>query len=254
MPLYESEAIVLRSIRYKETDRIVTFFTRGYGKIGGIAKGSRKTKNRFGTSLEPFSHVHLIYFGKENAHLFRVNSADSVHPFQVLREDYDRMKRCAFFIDLVNSSQKELDPSFPAFELTLRFLQAMERCEAPERWDPLVVLFELQYLSAIGYRFELDSCVYCGRKRGARSQNGFNPGRGGVVCGTCLAGDPTAERVQAGTVNLMKMALGIGPEKLTRIAVSPAIFPQLRTCVHRFRVAHLGFELKTAKFFGEPKG
>jgi DNA repair protein RecO (recombination protein O) len=252
MPLYESEAVVLRGIRYRETDRIVTFFTQKFGKVGAVAKGSRRTKSKFGSSLEPFSRVHLIFFGKENANLYQVNSTDLIRSFQSVREDYERSLRAAYFADLVNSTQKEGDPSPKVFSLLTGFLELLEERTSPSQWDALLVLFELRYWSAVGYRFHLDRCVYC-KKGGAKQATlGFNPEKGGMVCGDCLGGDPQAERVQPGTINLMRKALDLEFSKLGRLGVSAVLFPQIRGCIYRFRTSHLGFDLKSAKFLNRP--
>ena len=62
MPLFNSEAIVLRSINLSEADKLVTFMTNRYGNVKCIAKAARKIKNRFGATIEPLSHIRLIYF------------------------------------------------------------------------------------------------------------------------------------------------------------------------------------------------
>jgi len=248
MPLYESEAIVLRSIRYREADRIVTFFTHKFGKVGAVAKGSRRTKSKFGSSLEPFSHIHLIFFGKENANLYQVNSTDLVRSFRPLREDYERSWRGSYLVDLVNSTQKDWDPSGKVFSLLMEYFRLMEELNSSEKWDTLLVLFELRYLATIGYRFHLDHCVYCKKGGTQSSQFGFNPEQGGLVCSECLDGDPKANRVQPGTVKLMKKALDMELGKLSRLGVSPSILPQIRQCVQQFRITHIGFDLKSTKF------
>ena len=92
MPLHKSEAIVLRSINLSEADKLVTFMTKQFGRVKCVAKSARKIKNRFGAALEPMSHIRLIYFGKENQTLYRLNHSDIIHSFQPIREDFQKMK------------------------------------------------------------------------------------------------------------------------------------------------------------------
>ena len=88
MALYKTRAIVIKSINLSESDRLVTFFTKNYGKVKCVAKGARKAKNCFWGSLEPMSLIHLIYFGKENQSLYRLNHADIIESFQSIRDDF----------------------------------------------------------------------------------------------------------------------------------------------------------------------
>ncbi|MFL6467035.1 MAG: DNA repair protein RecO, partial [Pyrinomonadaceae bacterium] len=78
MPLRESESIVLKSYNLAEADRIVVFFTRGYGMIRGVAKGSRRTRSKFGSALEPFSEVNLEYFEKDDRELVSIQNAELI--------------------------------------------------------------------------------------------------------------------------------------------------------------------------------
>ncbi len=78
MPLYRTPAVVLRSMNLSDADKIVTFLTRKFGKIKCVAKAARRMKSRYGASLEPMSHLSLIYFGKENQSLYKVSQCDIV--------------------------------------------------------------------------------------------------------------------------------------------------------------------------------
>lgn len=86
MPLYRTQAVVLRSMNLGDADKIVTLFTRDYGKVKVVAKAARRIKSRFGACLEPMTHLSLIYFGKEHQDLYRLNQCDIVHSFQKVRE------------------------------------------------------------------------------------------------------------------------------------------------------------------------
>ncbi|MET0159651.1 MAG: DNA repair protein RecO, partial [Acidimicrobiales bacterium] len=87
MSLYREHGIVLRTYKLGEADRIVVFVTRGHGKVRAVAKGVRKTKSRFGSRLEPGSHVALqLYEGRE---LDIVTQAESVDHFRAIRDDLD---------------------------------------------------------------------------------------------------------------------------------------------------------------------
>ena len=73
MALYKTRAVVIKSMNLSESDRLVTFMTENHGKVKCVAKGARKAKNQFWGTLEPMTLIHLIYFGRENQSLFRLN-------------------------------------------------------------------------------------------------------------------------------------------------------------------------------------
>ena len=101
MPLFHTEAIVLRSINLSESDKLVTFMTKRYGKVKCVAKAARKIKNRFGATIEPLSHIQLIYFGKENQTLYRLNHSDIIHSFQDIRDDLQKVYTGIYFSELI---------------------------------------------------------------------------------------------------------------------------------------------------------
>src|ERR687891_531632 len=99
--LYKDEAIVLKTIKLGEADRIVTLFTRFNGKVRAVAKGIRRTKSRFGARLEPFTRVELlIYRGRGD--LDTITSADIITAFDAVRRDYPRLTAGASLLELVD--------------------------------------------------------------------------------------------------------------------------------------------------------
>ncbi|HEV8538897.1 MAG TPA: DNA repair protein RecO, partial [Bacteroidota bacterium] len=86
-----TEAIVLKSMKYRETSRIVTFYTRSFGKIPGIVKGARQAKSKYGTSLQPMSYVSLVFYRKEGREIQTVSQCDLMKSFRHLAEDMEKM-------------------------------------------------------------------------------------------------------------------------------------------------------------------
>src|SRR5438093_5066069 len=102
MPIVSTEAFVLRSYKLAENDKIVVLFTKQFGKIRGVAKGARKTRNRFGAALELFAHLRLVFHWKENRELLVIDKAEILYsPFEKqthLRTNYFLF----YFAELVN--------------------------------------------------------------------------------------------------------------------------------------------------------
>ena len=137
MALFNTEAIVLRSINLSETDKLVTFMTDKFGKVKCVAKAARKLKNRFGAALEPMSHIRLIYFGKENQSLYRLNHSDIIRSFQPVRDDFRKLYIGIYFNELVETLVAEAHPERKVFRLLVETLETLETLDKSEtlRWN-----------------------------------------------------------------------------------------------------------------------
>src|SRR5512134_3321502 len=122
MPLYTTNAIVIHSFHYGESDKIVTFFTKDFGKIKGIAKGARRSKKRFQNVLGLFSHLRLIFFDREGMGLVRAESGDLLNAFPNIRENLKKIYYGNYYLELVNEMAGEREANPDAFDLLLSFL------------------------------------------------------------------------------------------------------------------------------------
>lgn len=251
MPLYNTDAIVLKSINLGEADKIVTFFTRKYGKIQGVAKGARRVKSRFGASLESLTCINLIYFGKEDTNLYKINSCDIIESFRKCRDDFDKLKRGLFICDLVNSTLRELDINLKIFDLFLNTLRTIEKTEDTEKLDMLIDIFSLKLLSAAGFAPKLNNCVYCNKAQHStlNTQNsnriGFNILKGGVVCKDCLNGSKDSVRINHGAANFMQKAIDISLPNLNRLSMPRVMERELHKLLRDYIHAHINREIKS---------
>ena len=101
MPLRESEAVVLRTHRLGEADKIVSLFTRQWGRLRAVAAGAQRPKSRYGGTLEPLSYVRLWLFERENRDLLRLNSAELLESFFDMQKDY-RLQVAAQYVSEVS--------------------------------------------------------------------------------------------------------------------------------------------------------
>lgn len=252
MPLYNTDAVVLKSINLGEADKIVTFFTHRYGKIQGVAKGARRLKSRFGASLEPITHINLIYFGKENANLYKINSCDILEPFSKCKDDLDKLKRVLFLCDLINSTLHEQDVNLKVFELLLKTLHIFTEIEGLERLDTAMDIFSLRFLSAVGFAPKLTHCVYCNKNPSYdyRGSNGigFHVVKGGIVCGDCLPASEDSIRTNSGIINFIKKSISINPSNLDRLILSREMERDLHKIIRLYIYAHIDREIKSYDF------
>lgn len=247
MPLYQSTAVPLRGMRLGEGDRLVTFFTLEYGKVKAVAKGAFKPKSRFGGRLEPFNIVNMIAFGKERTELLRLNSCDIMERLPALGGDLSRMARGWACAELVDHIQKDRDANREGFRLLVLAWRALAAEGDTARQDLLLRIFELKFLETAGLKPVLDRCVSCGGGITGPA-GGFNAAKGGAICPACLRRDPTAARVSAGAVALMRKSLQTPMDKVGRLAAGRGTMEQIGAAMGEFIRTHVRGEMRTERF------
>jgi DNA repair protein RecO (recombination protein O) len=183
---YKTEAVVLRSLRYSEADRILHLYTAERGRIGAIAKGIRKTKSRFGARLEPLSHVELVLH-EGSGELQTVTGVDLIASHHETREQSYRLGAGLIGAEAMLRLYGEPEASPRAFEALTRFLDLLDGAPAGDRpeLDPLALSFQLKLLWLSGYLPHVTACVECG---GREDLAGFSARAGGAVCARHAAG------------------------------------------------------------------
>ncbi|MEV7431046.1 DNA repair protein RecO [Nocardioides sp. NPDC092400] len=191
MPLYRDEAIVLRTHKLGEADRIITLLTRHHGRVRAVAKGVRRTTSRFGSRLEPFTHVDLQL--AEGRNLDTITQAETLTPFHSeIGLDYDRYTAGTVMLETAERvAAEEREPSLQQFLLLVGGLRAMSTGQR----TPSQVLdsYLLRSLAVAGYAPSFEHCARCGLEGPHRW---FNPSMGGVLCATCRvpgSASPAAE-------------------------------------------------------------
>jgi DNA repair protein RecO (recombination protein O) len=179
---YPTEAVVLRSLRLGEADRIVHLYTRERGRIGAVAKGIRKTKSRFGGRLEPLSYVAL-QLHQGSGELQTVTGVDLVHAHAAVREDPYRLNVGLIGAEAMLRLFTEQEKNERAFTALTRFLDVLEEggtVASRPALDPLALSFQLKLLWLSGYLPHLTSCAECGADDVPLV--GYSPQAGGAVC------------------------------------------------------------------------
>ena len=183
MTLYRDEGVVLRVQKLGEADRIVTVLTKRHGRVRAVAKGVRRTRSKFGATVEPFSHVDLqLYTGRS---LDIVVQAEGLTPFgHELVRDYGRYTAGTAVLETAERlTAEEREPSLRLFLLVVGALRALTG-EGGRARDPSLVLdaFLLRAMSVAGYAPALSDCARCGTPGPHRA---FSVPAGGTVCPTC---------------------------------------------------------------------
>src|SRR5919201_37646 len=183
---YKTEAVVLRSLRFGEADRVLHLYTLERGRIGALAKGIRKTKSRFGGRLEPLGHVELLLH-QGSGELHTVTGVELVRSHHASREDPYRLAVGLVGAEAMLRLFTEQEANERAFVALTRFLDLLDDAPAGLRpdLDPLGLSFQLKLLWLSGYHPHLGSCAECGSDGPLVA---YSARAGGTVCAGCNAG------------------------------------------------------------------
>jgi DNA repair protein RecO (recombination protein O) len=205
----KTEAIVLRSIRYGEADRILHLYTAKRGRVGAIAKGARRPKSRFGGRLEPFFRLDLLLH-EGRGELLTVTQAATVEGYPRLRASGAALTAGARACDAVLRLLDSAEPNPPAYNLLCRYLSLLDNPGAPAASLPTALSFRLKLALAAGFSPELASCARCGE---GEHLVGFSGAAGGVVCAGCEAGSfPLSEEAHRFMVESIARPLAEVPD------------------------------------------
>jgi DNA repair protein RecO (recombination protein O) len=159
MALKESEAIVLRTYPLRESDLLVTLFTRLEGKVKGVARAAMKSRRRFGGALEPLTYVRAFYDDRERQELARLDSCEVIESPMASEVSYPRAAALAHVAELLDELMPDREASDAVFRLSLAVLQELR---GETVWMPLTY-FELWMTRLMGFLPEFSECVVCGR-------------------------------------------------------------------------------------------
>ncbi len=239
----KTEGIVLKTQKYGEADLIVTFLTPDRGIISTFAKSPRKTKSRFGSSLEPLTHSKISLWGKEQA-MQKVTGSDIINSFYKLRENYEDFINISKLAEILISLTPSDIPSrkaFPFFLDSLRFL--MSHCDDPK--DAMYLITQIRLLVLVGYAPRLKSCGRCDTEGDI-----FFPHAGSILCLSCapeLANEPPM-KVSSGTATFYTHCIEWPAEKLSRLKPQPDVLSELSGLMDRHINYLLSRKLMTSEY------
>jgi DNA repair protein RecO (recombination protein O) len=205
---FKTEAVVLRSIRYGEADRVLHLYTPDRGRVGAVAKGVRRVKSRLGGRLEPLMRSRLVLH-EGRGELCTVSQVDTVHAHAALRERRGSLERAVQACDAVLRLLDSGEANYPAYNLLCHELALLDDDPgAATRAQALA--FRAKLLLAAGFAPELSSCASCGE---TEHLGAFSPSAGGVVCAGCEAGSfPLGPDAHAFLVAALGNPLAESPE------------------------------------------
>ncbi len=222
MPVYKAEAIVLRQQTLGEFDRIITLFTREYGKLRATARGIRRPTSRLAGRIEPFTHVRLLL--ARGRTLDVVAQAEIIRAFAGVRRNLLRAAYAAYVVELVDRGLPEHDRHEEIFVLMRDALRELEGTPEDDA-ETVALRFAVRLAGLLGYQPETAACVECGRpfpRTGSAGVWAFSPVGGGVLCPACRPRHAEALSVSPGVLAVCDYLIRTPETQSDRLRIPPA--------------------------------
>nr|WP_285867815.1 DNA repair protein RecO [Mesobacillus maritimus] len=243
MVLEKCEGIVIRTTDYAETNKIVTLFTREWGKVGVMARGAKKPNSRLTAISQPFTHGY--YLVQKGRGLGSLQQGEMITSMRSIREDIFLTAYASYVIDLTDKSTEEKKPNPFLFELLLQTLNYMNE---GYDLDILVNIYEMKMLNVLGLYPVLDHCTVCGSTEGNFS---FSIREGGLICHRCIEKDPYHYKVSSATIRLLRIFYMLDLSRLGNISVKDSTKAELKQVINAYYDEYSGLNLKTKKFLNQ---
>ncbi len=243
MQIKKTEAIVISSVDYGESDRIVTLYTKDFGRVKGMAKGARRSRKRFANTLEPFTHIKTELALKASSGLNWINHSSLINVFFDIRLDIGRFIYGSVFLEIIDQMAAESHPVPHLFSLFLLYLHNLNKSNRP---NTLMPVFALRLLSILGYTPYVSGCVICEKPLNKKvSSVFFSYGDGGIVCSSCRRDRNGGLQLSAGMINILQYVLTVPTKGLGAIALSSTQQKEILFILKGFIDYHLDKRLKS---------
>ncbi len=230
----KTEAIVLRSTDYSESDRILTLLTGTHGKLSAIARGAKRSRRRFVGSLDVICLVDVVLFRNKSMELARLDAAKLVDPYGELKGDMERLGYASYMVELTDEFVPPDEPNEAMFEHLKGFLSMLKSVESVES---VARFFEIRLLKLSGLMPHLTGCVCCG-KTGLEEKMSFITERGGIFCKDCTG--QAGLELSLGTIKTLLMAVRLPREKLHVLNTGEVFKKEARKMLSECIKYHLG--------------
>lgn len=197
----KTEVIILQGMDYRETSRIITAFSEGFGRIKLIAKGVRNPKSRMAAALQSFVNAEIVFYKKETSEIYLVKEAEMVEFFWDIHNNLLRFNYAAVIADFLSNLVATEQVSKTLYRYSLFTLHRINQGKK-EDLPFILTQFLMKSASIIGFRVELEKCTACGRK--GFSPHYFSNPKGGILCEKCRKSDLHAVEMSKSVYHFMK--------------------------------------------------
>lgn len=234
----KAEAIVIRQVDFSESSRVVTFYSREFGKFAALAKGAKRVKGPFDAALDLLSGCRVVFIRKSAGTLNLLTEARLNNRFRPSSTDLSRVYSGYYVAELLNGLTEDFDAAPSIYDLTLHTLSSLSSPELPS--STTIISFEISLLREIGILPNLYECSVCGETvdsgnspDGRRSAHWVS--QGGLLCAACRREEFSGTSLSSGAVGALREFSAAEPGSLS--------YPELNSVLaaecHRFAVSSI---------------
>jgi DNA repair protein RecO (recombination protein O) len=241
--LQKCEGIVIRTTDYSETNKIVTIYTREWGKVGVMARGAKKPNSRLAAVTQLFSYGYFL-IQKGNG-LGSLQQGEMISSMRTIREDIIHTAYASYVLELTDKCTEEKKPNPYLFELLMQTLNYMNE---EYDLDILVHIYQMKMLNSLGLYPILNKCSVCGETDGHFS---FSIRENGFICHRCLEKDPYHFKISAATLKLLRIFYYLDLSRLGDISVKTETKKELKKVIDAYYEEYSGLHLKSKRFLDQ---
>ncbi|MDO7268515.1 DNA repair protein RecO [Shouchella clausii] len=242
--LKKQDAIVLKSIDYGETNKIVTLFTKEDGKLAVLAKGAKKPNSRFAAVTQPFVYGSYLYF--QGNGLPSLSQGEAVDSFKELQFDIVKSAYAAYITELVDKLTEERKPTFFLFDW---LLLALRQINTGQDAEIIARIMDMKMLPLAGAKPELDCCACC--RSETRDPVAFSVAYAGFLCSNCIHKDERAFPITLPFAKLFRVLYYVDLTKVGTISVKAETKRRLEWMIRTYYDEYVGVQLKARRFISQ---
>lgn len=242
MAIQKTEAFVIKTQAFRSSSLIITFFSKSFGKLKGIAKGVRKERETRGALFELFTHVEIVFYEKLRSELHLVSEASIIDSGYPLHTRLDTISYASYFSELIDHVCEVHDPHLEIYELldfAFRFLPSVPA-------EKLARIFEVKLVREIGWLPHLDSCLECQDQ--AFEKGYFSISQGAIYCPRCAVKHPEAKVLSGNLLAILRFYTHHSLDESLKHPVSNHVAAELGVLVGQFIGYRVGMPLKSRRF------
>jgi len=241
--LFTVEAVVIRSMDYGESNKIITLYTKQMGKISVMVRGAKKMKSRHSAITQLFVHGEFTFY--KSGKMGNLNEGEILNAHHLLHSSIHKTTYAAYILEMIDRMLIEQEGSSYLFEQCLASLEAIEEGKCPQIVSHL---FEMKMLSFAGYAPMLEYCVSCEKQC---NQFKLSAELGGIVCEKCQHNDPTALTISDRTLKLLRVFQQLDLKRLGNIDVKDESKRELKLCMRKYMDTHVSNYWKSLSFLDQ---
>jgi len=245
MTAHISPAIIMRTWEFGESDLMVSFFAAEGGRLKGVAKGARKSRQRFANCLDLFCLTRLEYERRREEGLYFIHSGKLIHAFPGLRSDFLALSLASYMIELTEI----LFPVGVAAKRVFDLLHAaFSALDEQKQIDPFRILFEAKAMGLGGYGVDLSRCCVCGRTYRGEGRAVFKQGSGGIACLKCGHESNRSPGLGPESVKALRVFQTTPWDTSQALGLSAETIRELKPALRRHIEYRIGQRLKSAEY------